>query len=153
MLLPFLCRRERNVPRQGSPPPRWSSLMLDAPVWRSTGPSTVAPAWMAGAARPSRPGLSRSGSAVMTGKPLPRASWWSSPADATTTVHMQMKPTPTTDWSTTFINLGTKLCWGWDAKENSEVPCHGERTFDGSGALPIWGQHQNVTGVHCATGH
>lgn len=153
MWLPFLCRRERNVPRQGSPPPWWSLLTLAVPVWRSTGPSTAAPAWMAGAAHPSRPGLSRSGFAVMMGKPSPRASWWSSPAAAATTAHMPVKPIPTTDWSMTFINLGTNLWWGWDAKHNFEVPSHGERTFDGSGALPIWGQQRDVTGVHCATGH
>lgn len=116
MWLPFLCRRERNVPRQGSPPPWWSLLTLAVPVWRSTGPSTAAPAWMAGAAHPSRPGLSRSGFAVMMGKPSPRASWWSSPAAAATTAHMPVKPIPTTDWSMTFINLGTNLLWGWDAK-------------------------------------
>ena len=127
MLLPLLCRREKNVPRLRSPHPQWILLTPAVPAWRSTAPSTVAPVWMAGAVRPSRPGLSRSGSAAMMGKPSPRASWWSSPAGAATTVHTRMKLTPTTDWSMTFTNSGTKLCWGWDAQQKFEVTSHGEK--------------------------
>lgn len=118
-------------------------------MWRSTGPSTVVPVWMADAVRPSRPGLWRCGSAVKMGRCFPRTSWWSSPANATTTAHMPTRQLfPSTGCSMTFTNLGTKCYLGFQHKGGQIGEKSARITETWVGAVGVKGLI--VEGMHCS---
>lgn len=110
-------KRVRNAARPRNPLNQSSLLMRDVQVWRSTVPSTAAPAWMADAARPCRLGLWRCDSTAKMERRFPRTSWWSSPANAATTARIPVRQRfPSTGCSMIFTNLGTKCHLGWQHK-------------------------------------